>query len=947
MNSITRAGAAAFAGISIIAILSIGAGALFSQAVPSTPVLASGPSEISLRVRFGVKDTAPKSWDGSVSVSNGTILQLRNWRPRSGDQITGNSWVLSTKLGKWFKFREWEKDRLAPPPTYTLPPGLIVDVAGAGAELAFHTQGGNFTLRPEDIKPFQPVTALDGNVVIDRVPFSQRISSNDYQNDFATTVGGKNGEAWVAWIGYRQKGDLIFVRRFDGSVWGPVQQVIEKPADAFLVKLGRDRKGNLWAVWSAQVDHNFDLYARRFDGRSWSNIQRLTDDAEPDIYQNLATDSNGNLWVTWQGFRSGKSSIFVRRYDGSEWTPAERVSNSSANNWEPAIAADKHGTVYVAWDTYDKGNYDVEMRRFANGSWSDPQPVANTPKFEAHVSLACDSEDRLWAAWNESGFEWGKDTGFLVRKGGTQLYAGRWIAVSVFDGSRWREPLKSLDDSLAAYFTGNNDYPTLQTDPFGRVWVFFRHRTLNMPDTPANASAHLAAWEIYGTFYEGDHWAPPLAIPQSTGRDDMRSGFAASGNGRLYAAWPTDGRDFAKYLFQRADVYAASLPIPQSPPEAAQLRDRVVPTLKYTVVHRNEAEDVRRLRSFTIDGDGGTYHIYRGDMHRHTEFSNSDGNNDGSLTEAYRYALDAASLDFLAVTDHNGQGGPDIDYINWLLQKEADLFFLPGKFTPMFSYERSVRYPNGHRNVIFAERGNPTLPLPKAEASGQTGAAALYAYLKRFHGISIPHTSATDMGTDWRDNDPEVEPLVEIYQGDRISSEYEGAPKAANSDSLASAPGGFRPKGYIWNAWAKGYKLGVEASSDHLSTHISYSCILARDFTRQGLLDAMRQRHSYAATDNIVLDYRLESAGKTYLQGDIVNAPGDFRLKVHVIGTTPIRQIDVIRNNQFIYNLQPLQTDVSFTYRDQQPPSGESYYYVRVIQVNDQMAWSSPIWVER
>ena len=29
------------------------------------------------------------------------------------------------------------------------------------------------------------------------------------------------------------------------------------------------------------------------------------------------------------------------------------------------------------------------------------------------------------------------------------------------------------------------------------------------------------------------------------------------------------------------------------------------------------------------------------------------------------------------------------------------------------------------------------------------------------------------------------------------------------------------------------------------------------------------------------------------------------------------------------------------------PSPGESYYYVRLIQADDQMAWSSPIWVKR
>ena len=109
----------------------------------------------------------------------------------------------------------------------------------------------------------------------------------------------------------------------------------------------------------------------------------------------------------------------------------------------------------------------------------------------------------------------------------------------------------------------------------------------------------------------------------------------------------------------------------------------------------------------------------------------------------------------------------------------------------------------------------------------------------------------------------------------------------------------------------------------------------------------MHERHSYGATDNIILDYRLQTGGREYLQGDIIPSAGNFRLSVKAIGTRPIRQIDIIRNNQFIHDEQPLKQEVSLTFVDTQPLSGESYYYVRVIQVDDQMAWSSPIWITR
>ena len=920
-------------------------GVVLSQS-PAGPLTDDGVA--SFRVRFGLNDTEPKQWDGSLTVANGELLGVRNWHPRPGDRVGKADWTLATRRGANFVRRAWEEEQVTGVVPYLTIPGLIVDVKVLpGTRIAFQTRNGTFELDPRSVSPGVELRLLDGNVVVDHVPSAELLSASDYQNDFPTMLGGRDGEVWLAWVAFRNQGDEILARRFDGTRWGSAQKVTEGSSDIFLTKMGRDRNGNIWVVWSAQVNGNFDLYARRFDGKGWSRVERLTDDPQPDIYHSLATDSNGNLWLVWQGFRNGKSDIFARRYDGSRWSAPERVSNSPANDWEPAIATDSNGAVYVAWDTYDKGNYDVMMRRFANGSWSDPIPVAATPKFEAHVSLACDRQNRLWVAWNESGFEWGKDSGFLVKKEATRLYQWRSMAVAVYTNGVWREPVTDINSALAPDMREYNDFPIVQADPAGRVWLFFRHRMARFRDVHNNTPAHRAGWEIFGVTYEGDHWSTPLAFPFAQGRIDVRGGFAADGRGRLFAAWHSDNRDFEEFLFQRADVYAGRIPLPSAAPVEPSLKPRTIPRL--TVLsqsHSDEAGDLKRVRDYAIRSGGATYHIYRGDTHRHTEFS-MDGNNDGALQQTYRYAIDAAELDYLAVTDHNGDGGPDIPYINWLEQQMADVLMLPRTFTPLYAYERSLNYPNGHRNILFAKRGSPTLPIPPEEQQAKIGAKPLYEYLKRYGGIAISHTSATTMGTDWRDNDPDVEPLVEIYQGDRVSAEYEGAPKAAYASNPASAPGGFRPAGYVWNAWAKGYKLGVEAASDHLSTHISYACTLATEYSREGLLDAMRRRHSYGATDNIILDYRLQTGDREYLQRDIVKSPAEPKLWVKVIGTRPIRQIDIIRNNQFIHTRQPLQNEVTFTFVDNQPPSGESYYYVRVMQVDDQMAWSSPIWITR
>ena len=125
-------------------------------------------------------------------------------------------------------------------------------------------------------------------------------------------------------------------------------------------------------------------------------------------------------------------------------------------------------------------------------------------------------------------------------------------------------------------------------------------------------------------------------------------------------------------------------------------------------VHNHEAEDIQAIRAYTISSAGRQYKIYRGDMHRHTDVSR-DFKYDGSLIELYRYALDAAAMDYIAAADHNS--GYDQEFTWWQNQQLVDLFFVPRAFTPLFAYERSIPYPNGHRNVIWAKRGFRTLPV--------------------------------------------------------------------------------------------------------------------------------------------------------------------------------------------------------------------------------------------
>jgi hypothetical protein len=331
--------------------------------------------------------------------------------------------------------------------------------------------------------------------------------------------------------------------------------------------------------------------------------------------------------------------------------------------------------------------------------------------------------------------------------------------------------------------------------------------------------------------------------------------------------------------------------------------------------------------------------LLRGEFHRHTEIS-SHRDGDGLLEDSWRYALDAADLDWMGNGDH--MNGFNFEYSWWFIQKMTDLHQNPPRFVAALTYERSAVYPNGHRNVMLPRRGIRPLPFGQLEGTPEAGSPdtkLLYAYLRHFGGICASHTSATNMGTDWRDNDPEVEPVVEIYQGHRHSYEHEGAPRSATKDTQI---GGYQPAGLIWNALQRGYRLGFESSSDHISTHWSYAVVLATDRSRAAIIDAFRMRHCYAATDNILLDVRSGN----HIMGDAFATSGRPFLNITVHGTSPVTRLHVIRDNRYVLTTSPGRPRIALRYSDEAARRGEThYYYVRVEQADGNIAWASPLWI--
>ena len=962
--------------------------AVWGQSSTQT-TLRNPPSdaEYALLVTLGIGDRAETKWDGAVSVSGGELVELVGYEMRIGDVIhPPRRWEASSRRPFPFSRRNHDEGILEDLASdIHLAPRFYVYLNGSAAtEVSFETAQGDFVARVGGLGDVGATGFLDGRASVAQVPVSTLVGRGgsipggvrQTDNDFPSVAVGSDDSMWVAYSGFDGMADRVYAQRIRPGSTSDVDNqpyaVSPEGGDVYRTAVAQDAEGKIWVIWSEQVDGNWDLYARSFDGEGWSGIERLTEAAQPDIHHKAARDADGRIHVVWQGARADRFGVFHKSFDASTgWSDTTRVSAVAAGNcWEPSLAVDSNGVVYASWDQYSEATgYDVYLARRTGGNWDPPLAIAATGRFEAYATVAADRQNRIWMAWHESGINWGKDWGypFDIQANGTGLYNSRNIRVAVYDRGQLRAPAQDLESALPDPGPGNNyyEYPQVAVDGGNRVWAFFRLRRPMQHNVYWRTPAHHALWEVYASYYDGDSWSPMLLLPYSTGRTDMRTEVARDSSGQLVAAYPTDRRNFRDFVNMMPDVFAARLPLISGDAKSHRLKTLRLPPVEPArqppnrprremaadePVHPNDAQDVARIRGYVYDLGDARYKVFRGDMHRHTEIS-WDGYNDGSTEDTYRYAIDPGALDFLAITEHNFGVADEYDWFR--SQKYADIFRVGSAFVPLYGYERSIKYPNGHRNVVFPTRGAPILDYQHYEwqlsaSYLRQGAERFFAYLRKYNAVAMPHTSGTDMGTDWSDYDPEVEPIVEIYQSDRNSYECEGCWRSAPAGEKRKQFGGYRPEGMVSVAWEKGYRLGVQASSDHLGVHTAYSMLIAPDNSRESLVDAIRARRTYGATDNIIVDFRLVEDGREYLMGEDVSISGSPTFRVHIEGTDKLGEVEIVKNNSQVYRQTPNTQTVDFEYRDSGAPGEEAdFYYVRVRQTDrdKQVAWGSPIWV--
>jgi hypothetical protein len=385
-----------------------------------------------------------------------------------------------------------------------------------------------------------------------------------------------------------------------------------------------------------------------------------------------------------------------------------------------------------------------------------------------------------------------------------------------------------------------------------------------------------------------------------------------------------------------------------------------------SVVRAEAGADAHAVRAVTEDGrtwgtanptiasGSGPWMLFWGDLHAQSEHHVmhsqvkdfrqegwSKGISCGTLDECYHYGREVSLLDFVAITD---QGACLTSRWEYCQQKVRE-HHLPGTFVVFKGYEAGSAV--GHRNVIYLS--DEIEPPFSAEVLGGFHPHKVFDYYRgRTDVLIIPHHVKT--WTDWSFHDPILEPVMEIYS-------CWGQSESPGLDLWGK---GQTPGAGAWEAFRRGYRLGMMASSDN---HVgmpgrSYPgdrqaqtpfkaglcAIWAAELSRESLFEALRSRRCYGTTGSRII-VRFLIGGEPMGSILVVNQ-ANLDLEIEVHGTEALERIELVHDLKVSLVLRPEREEASIHHRSVIPGAQRGLYYLRIYQKDGERAWTSPIWIE-
>ncbi len=341
-------------------------------------------------------------------------------------------------------------------------------------------------------------------------------------------------------------------------------------------------------------------------------------------------------------------------------------------------------------------------------------------------------------------------------------------------------------------------------------------------------------------------------------------------------------------------------------------------------------------------GDGGiTYHLYFGDLHTHTSWS--DGW-EGTPADAYAAAR-AAGADFLATTDHASRLTPE----EWTLTQEMAAAATTDTFVALPAYEFWVNG-RGELNVY-----DPPAALPNDDHV--------------FHSTLEPRQTALASFYDWVAAQPGA--VAQWNHPDYMTKSFDGfayrTPSRDPGVGLLEIHnyGSWTWKGIVdyepayVQALDAGWHVMPAANSDThnpdwISGYEVRTVLLAPTLSPENLYAALRAGRGYATLDkNLRIEYTVNGA----VMGSTLSPGPSYLARVHIddpdaTASDAITLVEIVSDGGAVVASLP----AGGTVVDWQVRLGSEtarYFYVRVSTASSLpglagvTAWTAPIWTGR
>jgi hypothetical protein len=142
--------------------------------------------------------------------------------------------------------------------------------------------------------------------------------------------------------------------------------------------------------------------------------------------------------------------------------------------------------------------------------------------------------------------------------------------------------------------------------------------------------------------------------------------------------------------------------------------------------------------------------------------------------------------------------------------------------------------------------------------------------------------------------------------------------------------------------------MGFIASGDHNNMGIGVAALWVKEISRAGIIEALQNRRTFATTgDKMFIDLKVNGTP----MGSVTRSNKIPELVINVSGQYPLEKVEILRNSVVIqkFDIEDSILEFQENYSDDnyKEETEVLYYYVRAVQKNNAIAWSSPVWVER